>query len=92
MVWVLSENVAAVLGYGPQCPSYKLALFILELQYGGKENIPFRPCDKGIYRFQALMMTGMISPVYLVVIGHLIGGVKTTSTWTVPLCGAICGL
>jgi len=92
MAVVLSENVAAVMGYGPQCPSYKCALFLLSRAYGGPEKMPFRPCDKGIYRFQALLVTGLLSPCYLVVIGHLIMGVKTTSTWSVPFCGAVCGL
>jgi len=92
MAWVNAENLAAVLGYGPQCPSYKFALWILAKQYGGDEKMPFRPVDKGVYRFQALLMTFLLSPSYIVVISHLIGGVKSTSTWVVPLAAAIAGL
>ena len=37
-------------------------------------------------------MTFLLSPSYIVVISHLIGGVKSTSTWMVPLSAAIAGL
>lgn len=92
MCWVNAENVAAVFGYGPQCPSYKFALWTLSMQYGGDEKMPFRPVDKGVYRFQALLITGLLLGAQVVVWSHLFSEIKSTSTWTVPLAAAISGL
>jgi len=92
MACVLSENIAALQGYVKHTLTYNIGIAFQTWYHGGAEKIPFRPAEKGINRFQGLMMMGLLSPIYLVIIVHLACGVKSTSTWLVPFCGAMWGL
>jgi len=91
MVWVLAENLAAFQGRARSCPSFHVAVLIQQFYQGGGENIPFQPVEKATYAFQAGLMTMITSPVYIVAVSHLIGGIKETSTWTVPFTSSVFG-
>merc|ERR1711988_431098 len=88
----LGENIASYVGYGAYCPSYFVAIWVLQLAYGGGSKIPFQPVEKGMFKFASMVLLAFIVPGYIVTVVHKSLGVVTTASFAVPLMASLLGL
>lgn len=87
---MLVEGMFALFVDKERTPSYRLAVWLCALWYGGYESIPFNPVEPEVNE-AALQHTTMLTvPTVAITIWHAVDAINSTTTWLAPMMGSAC--